>query len=112
MSPIQGATAPFRLACADMPDAQSAAPTPKRRRFARLRIPKWVDSAFALCGVAALVYVVSGYPLATIVDECRRLGTLVALVFVLPLGWQVSGATAVYVLLDRRVPWKKIVWAR
>lgn len=80
--------------------------------MARLRIPKWVDSAFALAGLAALVYVVSRYPLAEIVGDCRRLGPLVALAFVLPLGWQLSGATAVYVLLARKVPWNKVVWAR
>ena len=95
-----------------LPPATIDPPTPKRRRFRWPRIPKWADSAFALCGLAILVYVVSRYPLATIAAECRRLGPLVALVFVLPLGWQVSGAAAVYVLLARRVEWKKILWAR
>ena len=43
------------------------------------------------CGVAMLVYVVSRYPLAEIAAACRRLGPLVAIVFVLPLGWQRRG---------------------
>lgn len=80
--------------------------------MAKPRIPKWVDSAFALAGLAALVYVVSRYPLAEIVAQCRRIGPLVGLAFVLPVGWQLSGATAVYVLLARKVPWAKVVWAR
>jgi hypothetical protein len=83
-----------------------------RRRFRWPRIPKWVDSLFVVCGAAMLVYAVSRYPLAEIVAACRRLGPLVAIVFVLPLGWQLSGAGAVYVLLARRVDWKKILWAR
>jgi hypothetical protein len=95
-----------------MPDPQVAAPKPNRWRFRRPRIPNWVDSAFALCGLATLVYVVSRYPLAAIVAECRRLGPPVAIAFILPLGWQVSGATAVYVLLGRQVQWRKILWAR
>jgi hypothetical protein len=94
------------------PPATINPPTPSRRRFRWPRIPKWVDSAFVICGVAMLVYVVSRYPLAEIAAACRRLGPLVAIVFVLPLGWQLSGAAAVYVLLARRVEWKKILWAR
>jgi lysylphosphatidylglycerol synthase-like protein len=87
-------------------------PTANRRRFRWPRIPKWVDSAFVVLGAAMLVYVVSRYPLAEIAAACRRLGPRVAIVFVLPLGWQVSGACAVYVLLARRVGWTKILWAR
>ncbi|HEX9105478.1 MAG TPA: methyltransferase domain-containing protein, partial [Polyangia bacterium] len=39
-------------------------------------------------------------------------GPWVAVVFVLPLGWHASGAAAVCVLLDGRIPWRKVLWAR
>lgn len=76
------------------------------------RIPKWVDFLFALGGLALLGYVVSRYPLPQIASACRQLGPLVALVFVVPLGWHASGAGAVWVLLEGQVPWRKIMWAR
>ena len=94
------------------PTATITPPTPKRRRFRWPRIPEWVDSLFAVGGVAMLVYVVSRYPLPAIVAACRRLGPLVSLAFVLPLGWQAIGAVAVWVLLAGRVELKKILWAR
>ena len=94
------------------PPATTDAPPPKRRRFRWPRIPKWADSLFAVGGVAMLVYVVSRYPLPAIIAACGKLGPLVSLAFVLPLGWQAIGAAAVWVLLDGRVGLKKILWAR
>ena len=82
-------------------------PTPRRPG-----LPKWIDPLFALFGAALLVYVVSRYPLATIAGACRTLGPWVAIVFILPLGWQASGAAAVCVLFDGRIPWRKVFWSR
>lgn len=75
-------------------------------------MPKWVDSLFAIFGAALLVYVVSRYPLAAIISGCRTLGPWVAIVLALPLGWHASGAGAVWLLLGKRVPWRKVFWAR
>ena len=85
---------------------------PQRRPFRLPRLPKWIDGVFAILGLALLAYVVSRYPLARIAEACRRLGPRIAIVFVLPLGWQVSGSGAVWVLLDRRIALRKILWAR
>lgn len=76
------------------------------------RLPKWIDSLFAVFGAALLCYVVSRYPLAEIATACRTLGPWVAVVFVLPLGWHASGAGAVCVLLNGRIAWRKVFWAR
>jgi hypothetical protein len=85
---------------------------PAPRRFRLPRLPKWIDTVFAGLGAALLVYVVARYPLGTIAAACRQLGPWVVLVFLLPLGWHASGAGAVWLLLGRRIPWRKIVWAR
>jgi hypothetical protein len=96
----------------ETPPATIRTPPPARRRFRWPKIPKWVDSAFAILGLATLVYVVSRYPLGQIAAECRAIGPRVVLVFLLPLGWILSGATAVYLLLERRVTWRRVLWAR
>jgi hypothetical protein len=87
-------------------------PPPPRRRFRLPRVPKWIDSAVAVAGLALLCWVVSRYPLAAIASACRAMGPSVALVFLLPLGWHASGAAAVWVLLGRRMAWRKVFWAR
>lgn len=89
-----------------------ATEAPARRRFRLPRLPKWIDPLFAVLGGALLCWVVSRYPLAAIASACRALGPWVALVFVLPLGWHASGAGAVCVLLNGRIPWRKVFWAR
>ncbi|MCU1279124.1 MAG: hypothetical protein JWM53_2670, partial [bacterium] len=95
-----------------VPATTSEPQPPTRRRWRWPRIPKWIDSVFVAAGAALMVYVVSRYPLAGIAAACGKLGPLVALVFVLPLGWHASGGGAVWLLLARRVPWRKIFWAR
>ncbi len=92
-------------------ETDAAAPA-QRRRFRLPQVPKWVDSLFALVGAALLVWVVSRYPLAAIAGAVRQLGPWVAVVLVLPLGWHASGAAAVCALLDRRIAWRKVFWAR
>jgi SAM-dependent methyltransferase len=99
-------------AAARAEEPEAPPPSQPRRRFKLPRVPKWIDSAFLVVGLALLVWVVSRYPLATIAQACRAVGPSVALVFLLPLGWHASGAAAVTVLLGRRIPWRKVFWAR
>lgn len=93
------------------PATNAPAPTPSRR-FRLPTLPKKLDSLFALAGVALLVWVVSRYPLADITAASRALGPLIGLVLLVPLGWHVSSAAAVWLLFERRIAWRKILWAR
>jgi SAM-dependent methyltransferase len=93
--------------------ATIAPPAPAPPRRSRIpKLPKKLDSLFALGGVALLVWVVSRYPLREIGAATRALGPLVVLAFIIPLGWHASGAAAVWLLFERRIPWRKLVWAR
>jgi hypothetical protein len=77
--------------------AEKPDPPPKK--------PRWIDRAFLVIGLGLLVYVVSRVPLADLAKACARLGPAVALTPLIALGWFSLNTTALYLLLDRQVPW-------
>ncbi|HEY3354026.1 MAG TPA: lysylphosphatidylglycerol synthase domain-containing protein [Polyangia bacterium] len=96
----------------------NAAPAPEPAPAApcveapRLPVPRWTERLFLLVGLGLLGYVVSRYPAADIGRACLRLGPLVALTPLLALAWFGFNTTALYLLLDRRVPWRHLLRVR
>ncbi|MBI5482557.1 MAG: flippase-like domain-containing protein [Deltaproteobacteria bacterium] len=88
--------------------SSSGAPAENVRRWLR----RWLPRFFLVVGFALLVYAVSRYPLAEIVRACRRFGPWVALTPLVALGWVCCNASALYLLLDKRVPWRQVLRIR
>lgn len=84
---------------------------PKKRRF-QLALPRWADSVFLLAGLGLCAWVVSRYPLADLIGACLRLGPFVAVTPLIALGWMACNTSALYLLLDRRVPWLELLSIR
>ncbi len=77
-----------------------------------LRIPKWIDKVLVVIGLALLVYVVSRYPFSDITKAVGDMWPTVMLTPLFALGWMCTATTALYTLLERQVPWWKILWIR
>lgn len=77
-----------------------------------LRIPRWVNPAMLVVGLALLVFVVSRYPFGDVFDSCRDMWPGVALTPLIALAWFACGSTTTYILLERRVPWLHVLWIR
>ena len=88
--------------------AQPAAPKPS----GGLRVPRWIDKALLVVGLALFVYVVSRYPLGEIRDKVAGMWPGVALTPLIALSWFSCSTSALYLLLDRRVPWLRLLWIR
>jgi hypothetical protein len=84
----------------------------KKPKSPGFRLPRWIDSALLIVGLALLVYVVSRFPFADIVAAVRRMWPGVMLTPLIALTWFTSSTTAMYLLIDRRVPWARILWIR
>src|SRR5216110_543029 len=80
--------------------------------LARSRIPRWVDSLALLAGVVVLVYVLTRFPFDAVLRACIDVGPLVVVTPWIALGWFACNTSAFYVLLDRRVPWRDLLWNR
>ena len=72
----------------------------------------WVRRGFLLLGVGLCAYMVSRFPLSQIGDACIQLGPWVFLTPVIAMGWFAANSTALYNLLERRVPWPALFWNR
>jgi hypothetical protein len=88
----------------------SPAPAPARKLSSRLL--RWLDKIFLLVGLALLVYVVSRYPLRDIVAAVTSMGLGVGLTPLIALSWFCTSSTAMYLMLDGRIPWLRILWIR
>ncbi len=77
-----------------------------------LHVPRWLDTAFYLLGLALLVWVVSRYPLADLTRACLKLGPWVMLTPVVALTWISCNTSALYLLLDKQVPWLPLLKIR
>jgi len=86
--------------------------TEQPKQKARLRIPKWIDKVLMVGGLALVAYVVSRYPLANIEATIAGMWPLVALTPLIALAWFCCSTSALYLLLDRRVGWWRILWIR
>src|SRR5262245_4951912 len=98
-------TSPLRR---DNPTLVSAAGTP----LARSTIPRWVDSLALFAGVVLLVYVLTRFPFDAVLRACIDVGPLVVVTPFIALGWFACNTSALHVLLDRRVPWRDLLWNR
>jgi hypothetical protein len=85
---------------------------PPARGKSRFKLPKWADTVFLLVGLGLLVYVVSRYPLAEVLDACLRLGPWVALTPLIALGWMCCNTSALHVLTGGQVPWWRLLKIR
>jgi len=77
-----------------------------------LRIPKWIDKVLVVIGLGLLVWVVSQYPFDDIEKAISGMWPAVMLTPLIALCWACTATTALYTLLDRGVPWWKILWIR
>lgn len=77
-----------------------------------LKIPKWIDKVLLVIGFGLLAYVVSRYPMHDITSAVGGMWPAVMLTPLIALGWMCTATTALYTLLDRQVPWWKILWIR
>src|SRR5262249_14756617 len=75
-------------------------------------IPRWVDKIFLLIGLGLLVYVVSRYPMAELGQAVRRLGPWVATTPLVAMLWMFCNTSALHLLLDKRVPWLRLLKIR
>jgi Lysylphosphatidylglycerol synthase TM region len=77
-----------------------------------LRVPRWIDKALLAIGLVLFGYVISRYPFGDIRSAVAGMWPGVALTPLIALSWFVSGSSALYLLLDRRVPWLRVLWIR
>jgi hypothetical protein len=72
----------------------------------------WVRRGFLIVGVGLCAYMVSRFPLSQIGDACIQLGPWVFLTPVIAMGWFAANTTALFSLLESRVPWPALFWNR
>ena len=85
---------------------------PEKPKKKGLKVPKWIDKVLLVIGFGLLAYVVSRYPMHDITTAVSSMWPLVMLTPLIALGWMCTATTALYTLLDRQVPWWKILWIR
>lgn len=79
---------------------------------AGLRVPRWIDKALLVAGLVLFGYVVSRYPLDDIGSAIAGMWPGVGLTPLIALSWFSCSTSALYLLLDRRVPWLNLLWIR
>jgi hypothetical protein len=77
-----------------------------------LRVPRWIDKALLVAGLALFVYVISRFPLRDIESAVAGMWPGVALTPLIALSWFAAGTSSLYLLLDRRVRWLRLLWIR
>jgi hypothetical protein len=77
-----------------------------------MTIPKWLDKILLAIGLGVVAYVVSHYRVADIVAAIGGMWPAVLLAPLIALSWFATGTTALYVLLERRVGWWRLLWIR
>jgi hypothetical protein len=77
-----------------------------------LRIPRGTDKVLLVVGLVLFGYVVSRYPLGDIESAVAGMWPGVALTPLIALSWFSCSTSALYLLLDRRVPWLRLLWIR
>jgi uncharacterized membrane protein YbhN (UPF0104 family) len=77
-----------------------------------IRIPKWVDKLLFAIGVGLVIYIVSRYPLGQTWDAIAGMFPAVLITPLIAVSWFGSSASALYLLLDRKVSWWRILWIR
>jgi hypothetical protein len=81
-------------------------------RSGGLRIPRGTDKALLVAGLVLFAYVVSRYPLGQIESVITGMWPGVALTPLIALSWFSCSTSALYLLLDRRIPWLRLLWIR
>lgn len=85
---------------------------PKQKPKKGLRIPKWIDKVLVVVGIGLLAYVVSRYPFGDVTSAVAGMWPAVLLTPLIALCWFGSGTTALWVLLERKVSWWRLLWIR
>ena len=73
---------------------------------------RWLGRLLLAAGVVAIALLVARFPLADIGAACRALGPAVLVTPVIALGWFAANTTALFHILERRVPWPTLFWNR
>src|SRR5262249_12507113 len=105
---------PGTATASDATAADDAAPAACKTRPASsgLRGPRWVDKALLRAGLALFGYVISRYPLRQIESAVAGMWPGVALTPLIALSWFAAGTSSLYLLLDRRIRWLRLLWIR
>jgi len=77
-----------------------------------LKVPKWIDKVLLVIGLGLVGYVVSRFSFTEIVSTISGMFPAVLLTPLIALGWFCTATTALYTLLERQVPWWKMLWIR
>jgi hypothetical protein len=77
-----------------------------------LRVPRWVDKALLVAGLVLFGYVVSRFPFGDIESAVAGMWPGVGLTPLIALSWFACGSSALYLLLDRRIAWLRVLWIR
>jgi hypothetical protein len=75
-------------------------------------VPRWLDKVFLLVGLALLVWVVSRYPMADLGSAFKRLGPWALATPLVAMLWMCCNTSALHLLLDRRIPWLRLLKIR
>jgi hypothetical protein len=76
------------------------------------KLPRFWDTFFLLVGLALLAYVLSRVPMAELWHACLRVGPLIAVTPIIALGWFACNTFALWLLVDRGVPWSDLLRIR
>ncbi len=90
-------------------DSNCADGAARRRKLAALR---WVDKICLVGGLGLLAFVVTRFPMSSVLEACARVGPMIAVTPFIALGWFCSNARGLHTLLGRRVPWRVLLWNR
>jgi SAM-dependent methyltransferase len=71
-----------------------------------------IDLVFLVLGLALLVWMLSRQPLSDIYDAVVHMGPIALAAPLIALAWFPTHATALWVLLDTRVPWGEVFYNR
>jgi hypothetical protein len=92
--------------------ADEAPPAPEPEKKSGLRIPRWIDKVLLVVGLGILVYVVSRFEFDQIWAAAVDMWPAVLLTPAIALAWFGTSTSALYVLLEGRISWWRLLWIR
>jgi len=84
----------------------------EKKKGGGLKIPKWIDKLLLVIGLGLLAWVVSQYPLDETVKTISDMWPRVLIAPLVAVSWFGTSTMAMWLLLDRRVRWLRILWIR
>jgi Lysylphosphatidylglycerol synthase TM region len=89
--------------------AEDAPPAEPKKPSAR-RV--WIQRGLMALGLGLVAYMISRFPLSAIADACLDLGFWVFVTPLIGMCWFAASSTALYNLLEGKVPWRALMWNR